>query len=66
MECLMARREKASNPKEYRRLSQVLTAINDAPDYFDEMKKLEQEKQKLIQPARRGMTASLPLRTARH
>ena len=49
MECLMARREKASNPKEYRRLSQVLTAINDAPDYFDEMKKLEQEKQKLIQ-----------------
>ena len=49
MERLAARRENASNPKEYRRLSHVLTAIADAPDCFDEIRKLEQEKQKLIQ-----------------
>lgn len=49
MERLAARRENASNPKEYRRLSQVLTAIEEAPDCFDEIRKLEQEKQKLIQ-----------------
>lgn len=49
MERLVARRENASNPKEYRRLSHVLTAIEEAPDCFDEIRKLEQEKQKLIQ-----------------
>ena len=49
MERLAARRENASNPKEYRRLSHVLTAIEEAPDCFDEIRKLEQEKQKLIQ-----------------
>lgn len=49
MERLVLRREKSSNPKEYRRLSQVLTAIDEAPDCFDEIRKLEQEKQKLIQ-----------------
>ena len=49
MERLVARRENASNPKEYRRLSHVLTAIEEAPDCFDEIRKLEKEKQKLIQ-----------------
>lgn len=49
MERLVVRRENASNPKEYRRLSHVLTAIEEAPDCFDEIRKLEQEKQKLIQ-----------------
>lgn len=49
MERLVARGENASNPKEYRRLSHVLTAIEEAPDCFDEIRKLEQEKQKLIQ-----------------
>ena len=47
MERLVLRREKASNPKEYRRLSHVLTAIAEAPDYFDEIRRLEEEKQKL-------------------
>lgn len=47
MERLALRRQKASNPKEYRRLSHVLTAIAEAPDYFDEIRRLEEEKQKL-------------------
>ena len=49
MERLATRKENASNPKEYRRLSNVLTAIEEAPDCFDKIRKLEQEKQKLIQ-----------------
>ncbi len=58
MERLVARRENASNPKEYRRLSHVLTAIEEAPDCFDEIRRLEEEKQNLIR-ARQEVVSKL-------
>lgn len=58
MERLAARRENASNPKEYRRLSHVLTAIEEAPDCFDEIRRLEEEKQNLIR-ARQEVVSKL-------